>query len=53
MKILFKCEVDPAHPGNRRVRASVKGNVLTFTDKSVENLGQGGLACCSPWGREE
>ena len=35
MKVLFKCEVDPAHPGNRRVRASVKGNVLTFADKRV------------------
>ena len=35
MKVLFKCEVDPNHPKNRRVRASVKGNVLTFADNSV------------------
>ena len=35
MKVLFKCEVDPNHPKNRRVRASVKGNVLTFADKRV------------------
>ena len=35
MKVLFKCEVDQGHPKNRRVRASVKGNVLTFADKRV------------------
>jgi len=35
MKVLFKCEVDKAHPKNRRVRASVKGNMLTFADKRV------------------
>ena len=35
MRVLFKCEVDPNHPKNRRVRASVKGNVLTFADKRV------------------
>ena len=35
MKVLFKCEVDPKHPKNRRVRASVKGNLLTFADKRV------------------
>ena len=35
MKVLFKCEADPKHPKNRRVRASVKGNILTFADKRV------------------
>ena len=35
MRVLFKCEVDPNHPKNRSVRASVKGNVLTFADNSV------------------
>ena len=35
MTVLFKCEVDKNHPKNRRVRASVKGNVLTFADKRV------------------
>ena len=35
LKVLFKCEVDPKHPRNRRVRASVKGNILTFADKRV------------------
>jgi hypothetical protein len=35
MKVLFKCEADPNHPKNRRVRASVKGNLLTFADKRV------------------
>ncbi|MBQ6136633.1 MAG: hypothetical protein IJI73_04595 [Kiritimatiellae bacterium] len=38
MKVLFKCEVDPAHPENRRFRAGVKGGILTFADPSAKKI---------------
>lgn len=33
MKVLFKCEVDAKNPKNRRVKASIKDNILTFADQ--------------------